>query len=99
MTVTETIPAAETEQAVVLDSIEEAIAEFAAGRAIVVVDDEDRENEGDIIFAAELATPELLAFMIRYTSGVVCVPMEGEDLDRLDLPLMTARNEESLRTA
>ena len=99
MTVTETIPAAETEQAVVLDSIEEAIAEFAAGRAIVVVDDEDRENEGDIIFAAELATPALLAFMIRYTSGVVCVPMEGEDLDRLDLPLMTARNEESLRTA
>ncbi|WP_285731047.1 bifunctional 3,4-dihydroxy-2-butanone-4-phosphate synthase/GTP cyclohydrolase II [Nocardiopsis sp. ATB16-24] len=99
MTVTETIPAAETERAVVLDPIEEAIAEFAAGRAIVVVDDEDRENEGDIIFAAELATPELLAFMIRHTSGVVCVPMEGEDLDRLDLPLMTARNEESLRTA
>ena len=102
MTVTDTTPAADTEQsgqAVVLDRIEDAIAEFAAGRAIVVVDDEDRENEGDIIFAAELATPELLAFMIRYTSGVVCVPMEGEDLDRLDLPLMTARNEESLRTA
>ncbi|WP_017604558.1 bifunctional 3,4-dihydroxy-2-butanone-4-phosphate synthase/GTP cyclohydrolase II [Nocardiopsis alkaliphila] len=99
MTVTETTPAADTEQAVVLDPIEDAIADFAAGRAIVVVDDEDRENEGDIIFAAELATPALLAFMIRYTSGVVCVPMEGEDLDRLDLPLMTARNEESLRTA
>ncbi|WP_159941236.1 MULTISPECIES: bifunctional 3,4-dihydroxy-2-butanone-4-phosphate synthase/GTP cyclohydrolase II [unclassified Nocardiopsis] len=100
MTVTDPAAAAtETAQAVVLDPIEEAVAEFAAGRAIVVVDDEDRENEGDIIFAAELATPELLAFMIRYTSGVVCVPMEGEDLDRLDLPLMTARNEESLRTA
>ncbi len=102
MTVTDTTPAADaeqSEQAVALDRIEDAIAEFAAGRAIVVVDDEDRENEGDIIFAAELATPELLAFMIRYTSGVVCVPMEGEDLDRLDLPLMTARNEESLRTA
>ncbi|MBQ1083621.1 bifunctional 3,4-dihydroxy-2-butanone-4-phosphate synthase/GTP cyclohydrolase II [Nocardiopsis sp. B62] len=99
MTVTDTTPATDTGQAVVLDRIEDAIAEFAQGRAIVVVDDEDRENEGDIIFAAELATPELLAFMIRYTSGVVCVPMEGEDLDRLDLPLMTARNEESLRTA
>ena len=100
MTVTDTTPAADdSEPNVVLDRIEDAIADFAAGRAIVVVDDEDRENEGDIIFSAELATPELLAFMIRYTSGVVCVPMEGPDLDRLDLPLMTARNEESLRTA
>ncbi|GAA1443853.1 MULTISPECIES: bifunctional 3,4-dihydroxy-2-butanone-4-phosphate synthase/GTP cyclohydrolase II [Nocardiopsis] len=100
MTVTDATPStSDTGKAVVLDRIEDAIAEFAAGRAIVVVDDEDRENEGDIIFAAELATPELLAFMIRHTSGVVCVPLEGEDLDRLDLPLMTARNEESLRTA
>ncbi|RKS09885.1 GTP cyclohydrolase II /3,4-dihydroxy-2-butanone 4-phosphate synthase [Nocardiopsis sp. Huas11] len=100
MTVTDTSPDTRgIEQAVVLDPIQDAIADFAAGRAIVVVDDEDRENEGDIIFAAELATPELLAFMIRYTSGVVCVPLEGHDLDRLDLPLMTARNEESLRTA
>ncbi|GAB2510067.1 bifunctional 3,4-dihydroxy-2-butanone-4-phosphate synthase/GTP cyclohydrolase II [Nocardiopsis aegyptia] len=100
MTVTDTSPDTRgIEQAVVLDPIQDAVADFAAGRAIVVVDDEDRENEGDIIFAAELATPELLAFMIRYTSGVVCVPLEGHDLDRLDLPLMTARNEESLRTA
>ncbi|OLT29089.1 bifunctional 3,4-dihydroxy-2-butanone 4-phosphate synthase/GTP cyclohydrolase II [Nocardiopsis sp. CNR-923] len=99
MTVTDTTPGATDTSAVVLDSIDDAVADFAAGRAIVVVDDEDRENEGDIIFAAELATPELLAFMIRHTSGVVCVPMEGDDLDRLDLPLMTARNEESLRTA
>ncbi|GAB3717627.1 bifunctional 3,4-dihydroxy-2-butanone-4-phosphate synthase/GTP cyclohydrolase II [Nocardiopsis nanhaiensis] len=99
MTVTDTSPAADHEQSVVLDPIEDAIVEFANGRAIVVVDDEDRENEGDLIFAAELATPELLAFMIRYTSGVVCVPMEGDALDRLELPLMTARNEESLRTA
>ncbi|MBB6121474.1 bifunctional 3,4-dihydroxy-2-butanone-4-phosphate synthase/GTP cyclohydrolase II [Nocardiopsis algeriensis] len=98
MTAIDTTPE-ETAAPVVLDPIEEAVADFAAGRAVVVVDDEDRENEGDIIFAAELATPELLAFMIRYTSGVVCVPMEGGDLDRLDLPLMTARNEESLRTA
>ncbi|MFV2197314.1 bifunctional 3,4-dihydroxy-2-butanone-4-phosphate synthase/GTP cyclohydrolase II [Nocardiopsis sp. LOL_012] len=100
MTLIDTTPdTADGEPTVVLDPIDDAIADFAAGRAVVVVDDEDRENEGDIIFAAELATPELLAFMIRYTSGVVCVPMEGPDLDRLDLPLMTARNEESLRTA
>lgn len=100
MTVTDATPTSTAAgEPVVLDRIEDAIAEFAAGRAVVVVDDEDRENEGDIIFAAELATPELLAFMIRYTSGVVCVPLEGGDLDRLDLPLMTARNEESLRTA
>ncbi|WP_028647726.1 bifunctional 3,4-dihydroxy-2-butanone-4-phosphate synthase/GTP cyclohydrolase II [Nocardiopsis sp. CNT312] len=100
MTLTDTTAdTAEGESTVALDPIDDAIADFAAGRAVVVVDDEDRENEGDIIFAAELATPQLLAFTVRYTSGVVCVPMEGPDLDRLDLPLMTARNEESLRTA
>ncbi len=75
------------------------IADIAAGRPAVVVDDEDRENEGDIIFAAEKATPELLAFMVRYTSGVICVPMPGPDLDRLALPLMTAQNGERMRTA
>ncbi|MBO2452444.1 bifunctional 3,4-dihydroxy-2-butanone-4-phosphate synthase/GTP cyclohydrolase II [Actinomadura barringtoniae] len=81
------------------DSIEVAIADVAAGKPVVVVDDEDRENEGDIIFAASKATPELLAFTIRYTSGVICVPMEGEDLDRLQIPLMTAQNSEKMRTA
>ena len=60
------------------DSIEQAIADIRAGRPVVVVDDENRENEGDLIFAAEKATPELLAFMIRYTSGYICVGMEGE---------------------
>ncbi|GAA3742860.1 bifunctional 3,4-dihydroxy-2-butanone-4-phosphate synthase/GTP cyclohydrolase II [Salinactinospora qingdaonensis] len=84
---------------VALDDIEDAITDIAAGRPVVVVDDADRENEGDLIFAAEAATPELLAFMIRYTSGVICVPMLGEDLDRLNLPLMTVGNEESMRTA
>ncbi|MFC7330288.1 bifunctional 3,4-dihydroxy-2-butanone-4-phosphate synthase/GTP cyclohydrolase II [Marinactinospora rubrisoli] len=84
---------------VLLDDIADAIEDVAAGRAVIVVDDADRENEGDIIFAADAATPELLAFTIRHTSGVVCVPMLGSDLDRLNLPLMTARNEESLRTA
>ena len=66
---------------------------------VVVIDDADRENEGDIIFAASKATPELLTFMIRYTSGVICVPMPGDMLDRLQLPLMTAQNSERMRTA
>jgi len=82
-----------------LDDVERAIADIAAGRPVVVVDDENRENEGDIIFAAQKATPELLAFMIRYTSGVICVPMPGPDLDRLSLPLMTPQNGERMRTA
>ena len=63
------------------------------------VDDADRENEGDLIFAAARATPELMAFTIRYTSGVICVPLPGADLDRLALPLMTAQNHERMRTA
>ncbi|MFC4051423.1 bifunctional 3,4-dihydroxy-2-butanone-4-phosphate synthase/GTP cyclohydrolase II [Actinomadura syzygii] len=83
----------------IFDSIESAVADIAAGRPVVVVDDEDRENEGDIIFAAAKATPELLTFTIRYTSGVICVPMEGADLDRLQIPLMTAQNGERMRTA
>src|SRR5215471_12505266 len=84
---------------IVLDTVERAIADIAAGRAVVVVDDADRENEGDIIFAASKATPALLAFTIRHTSGVICVPMLGEDLDRLQLPLMTTQNKERMRTA
>src|SRR6266702_5077776 len=82
-----------------LDDVERAIADIAAGRAVVVVDDADRENEGDIIFAASKATTPLMAFTIRHTSGVICVPMPGEDLDRLQLPLMTAQNKERMRTA
>jgi 3,4-dihydroxy 2-butanone 4-phosphate synthase/GTP cyclohydrolase II len=82
-----------------LDTVDQAIAAIAAGQAVVVVDDADRENEGDIIFAASQATPELLAFMIRYTSGVICVAMPGEPLDRLQLPLMTTQNLERNRTA
>jgi 3,4-dihydroxy 2-butanone 4-phosphate synthase/GTP cyclohydrolase II len=83
----------------VLDDIDRAIKDIAAGRPVVVVDDANRENEGDIIAAASLATPELLAFMIRYTSGVICAPMRGADLDRLQLPLMTSQNTERMRTA
>lgn len=85
--------------AVRLDSVEDAVEAIKAGRAVVVVDDEDRENEGDLVFAASRATPELLAFTIRYSSGVVCVPMEGEKLDRLHIPLMTPHNRERMRTA
>jgi len=82
-----------------LDSVERAIADIAAGKAVVVVDDEDRENEGDIIFAASKATPELMAFTIRHSSGVICVPMPGDMLDRLEIPLMTPHNKDKLRTA
>lgn len=82
-----------------LDPVEQAIADIAAGKAVVVVDDEDRENEGDIIFAAAKATPELMAFTIRHSSGVICVPMPGDMLDRLEIPLMTPHNKDKLRTA
>jgi 3,4-dihydroxy 2-butanone 4-phosphate synthase/GTP cyclohydrolase II len=83
----------------VLDDVDRAIKDIAEGRPVVVVDDESRENEGDIILAASMATPELLAFMIRYTSGVICVPLPGAALDRLHLPLMTSQNTERMRTA
>jgi 3,4-dihydroxy 2-butanone 4-phosphate synthase/GTP cyclohydrolase II len=80
-------------------TIEEAVAAIAAGRAVVVVDDEDRENEGDLIFAAELATPELVAFMVRYTSGYICTPITAEDADRLELPPMYHTNQDRRGTA
>jgi 3,4-dihydroxy 2-butanone 4-phosphate synthase/GTP cyclohydrolase II len=81
------------------DTIDRAIADIAAGRAVIVVDDEDRENEGDLVVAASKATPELVAFMVRHTSGVLCVPMESKTLDRLGLPPMTSRNEDAKQTA
>src|SRR5690606_15117409 len=83
----------------IFDSVESALADIAAGRAIVVVDDENRENEGDIIFAASKATPELMAFLVRYSSGLICAPAVGEILDRLAIPLMTPHNRDKLRTA
>ena len=82
-----------------LDSIEDAVAAIKAGRPVVVVDDADRENAGDLIFAAELATTEMTAFMVRHTSGYICVGMTGEDLDRLHLPPMTVINEDRRGTA
>jgi len=81
------------------DPIPEAIEAIRAGRPVVVVDDEDRENEGDLVFAASKATAELVGFMIRHTSGVICVSMRGEELDRLLLPPMTAVNEDRKATA
>lgn len=81
------------------DTVERAVADIAAGKAVVVVDDEDRENEGDLIFAAEMATPELVAFMVRYTSGYLCVPLDGADCDRLGLPPMYSVNQDKHGTA
>src|SRR5690349_22848822 len=82
-----------------LDTIEDAIAAFKSGRPVVVIDDEDRENEGDLIFAAELATPELVSFMVRYTSGYICVPITETEADRLDLPPMFRVNQDRRGTA
>ncbi|HSG80505.1 MAG TPA: 3,4-dihydroxy-2-butanone-4-phosphate synthase, partial [Acidimicrobiia bacterium] len=79
--------------------IEEAIAAIRRGEFVVVVDDEDRENEGDLIIAAAKVTPEQIAFMVRYTSGLICVPMTGQRLDELRLPLMVVENTDSHRTA
>jgi len=80
-------------------SIEEAVKDIAAGKAVVVVDDEDRENEGDLIFAAQMATPELVAFMVRHSSGFICVPMAEEEADRLELPPMYYTNQDKRGTA
>jgi 3,4-dihydroxy 2-butanone 4-phosphate synthase/GTP cyclohydrolase II len=82
-----------------LARVEEAIADIEAGRIVIVVDDHDRENEGDIIVAAERVTAEHIGFMVRYGSGIICVPMEGDRLEELQLPLMIAQNEESMGTA
>lgn len=81
------------------DKIEDAIAHIGEGRMVVVVDDEDRENEGDLIFAAEKVTPEHIAFMVRHTSGLITVPMEAERLEELHLPPMASHNTEFMGTA
>ncbi|KAI7727980.1 hypothetical protein M8C21_002825 [Ambrosia artemisiifolia] len=82
-------------------SIADAIEDIRQGKMVVVVDDECRENEGDLIMAAECATPEAMAFIVKHGTGIVCVSMKGEDLDRLELPLMVSHkdNEEKLTTA
>ncbi|MCB5180606.1 bifunctional 3,4-dihydroxy-2-butanone-4-phosphate synthase/GTP cyclohydrolase II [Streptomyces antimicrobicus] len=88
-----------TDEFFALDPVEQAIRDIAAGRPVVVVDDEDRENEGDLVIAAEKATPEIIAFMMSECRGLICAPMEGDELDRLELPQMVDRNTESMRTA
>ncbi len=82
-----------------LDSIEDIVADIKAGKMVIMMDDEDRENEGDLIMAAEKATPEAVAFIIRHSSGIICQPMTRERLEELRLPLMVAENTESHRTA
>ncbi|GLK57335.1 3,4-dihydroxy 2-butanone 4-phosphate synthase/GTP cyclohydrolase II [Methylopila capsulata] len=82
-----------------LDSIDAAVAAIAAGELVVVVDDTDRENEGDLIMAASKATPETLAFMIRHTSGIICAPMTADRADELNLAPMVANNRDPMRTA
>ncbi|MFC0674967.1 GTP cyclohydrolase II [Brachybacterium hainanense] len=82
-----------------LDPVEAAVAAVAAGRPVVVVDDADRENEGDIIFSAADATPELIAFAVRHSTGIICVSLPGHRLDELALPAMVPDPEDPLRTA
>ncbi|MVU77872.1 3,4-dihydroxy-2-butanone-4-phosphate synthase [Nocardia sp. ET3-3] len=94
-----TVPATTQYRVNLFDELDDAVHEIAAGRAVIVVDDEHRENEGDLIMAAEHATPEMLGFFIRYTGGVVCAPMPAERADALGLPLMTATNQDCKQTA
>lgn len=79
--------------------IEEIIAAIGRGEMVIMVDDEDRENEGDLIFAAEEADPKKMGFMLRHSSGIICLPIEGERLDELELPMMVAKNTDVRRTA
>src|SRR3970282_2065520 len=75
-----------------LATVEEAIEEFRAGRSVIIVDDEDRENEGDLCIPGQFVTPESIAFMLQHTSGVICVPMTGERLDALGVPMMVGQH-------
>ncbi|MBY5531851.1 3,4-dihydroxy-2-butanone-4-phosphate synthase [Rhizobium leguminosarum] len=79
--------------------IEDAISAIASGKMVVVVDDQNRENEGDIVVAADSVTPDAIAFMMTHARGLVCIAMEGERLDALDIPLMVPNNTESHKTA
>ncbi len=84
---------------VVFDSIDSALADIKAGRSVVVVDDENRENEGDVICAAQFATPSTINFMAVEARGLICLAMTGDRLDALDLPLMVSKNTDSNQTA
>ena len=80
-------------------SIDDAVAAIRAGRMVIVVDDEDRENEGDLTIAADKVTPEAINFMARYGRGLICMPMTGERLDQLEIPLMVNQNTTTFNTA
>jgi 3,4-dihydroxy 2-butanone 4-phosphate synthase/GTP cyclohydrolase II len=82
-----------------LNSIEEAIKDIREGKMVIVVDDEDRENEGDVIVAAEKANPEIINFMASYAKGLICVPMMGDRLDELDIKPMVSKNTDNHETA
>ncbi|KAL1925685.1 uncharacterized protein VTP21DRAFT_568 [Calcarisporiella thermophila] len=98
-TVTPAPKLANGKSAVQFDSIEDAVKDIAEGKFVIAVDNEDRENEGDLIIAAEKMTTEKMAFLIRYSSGYVCVPTTPERLAELELPLMVQNNADPLRTA
>jgi 3,4-dihydroxy 2-butanone 4-phosphate synthase / GTP cyclohydrolase II len=83
----------------IFDSIEDAVADIREGKLVVVADDADRENEGDLIMAADMVSPEAIAFMVRHTSGVICMPVTGSRLDELRLPLMVTAGNDPQRTA
>ena len=82
-----------------ISTIEEAIAAIKDGRPVIVADNENRENEGDVILSAELATPEWIAWTVRWSSGLLCAPMSNEIANQLDLPMMVERNEDVRSTA
>jgi 3,4-dihydroxy 2-butanone 4-phosphate synthase/GTP cyclohydrolase II len=80
-------------------TVEEAIGEFRAGRFVIIVDDDERENEGDLCIPAEFVTAESISFMLKYTSGIICVPLVGERLDDLRIPMMVGNNQAQYGTA
>jgi 3,4-dihydroxy 2-butanone 4-phosphate synthase len=82
-----------------ISNIDKAVATLASGGMVLVVDDEDRENEGDIIVASDSVAPETIAFMMKHARGLICIAMEGGRLDELDIPLMVPQNTEALKTA
>src|SRR3990172_11894200 len=92
-------PAAKRRRESVMATIAEAIEELRAGRFVIIVDDEDRENEGDLAMAAEFVTPEAINFMARYARGLICFSMNGERIDELGIPMMVARNSSRMGTA
>ncbi len=88
----------ETRRAKGLATVEEAIEEYRNGRSVIIIDDEDRENEGDLTIPAQFATPEVINFMARYARGLICVPMTGERLEQLHVPMMVSHNDSHFGT-